>query len=50
VNTQLRRIIVKAYADVARLAGDERLTLREAGYMLAVRRVADALATRGIYP
>ncbi len=50
VNTQLRRIIVRAFDDVARVADDQHLTLREAAYTLAVRRVADALGTRGIYP
>jgi glutamate dehydrogenase (NAD(P)+) len=50
VNVQLRRIIVRAYEDVARVAQDQSLTLREAAYLLAVRRVAEALGTRGIYP
>jgi glutamate dehydrogenase (NAD(P)+) len=50
VNTQLHRIIVRAFDDVARTADDQKITLRQAAYMLAVRRVADALATRGIYP
>jgi glutamate dehydrogenase (NAD(P)+) len=50
VNAQLRRIIVRAYNEVARVAEDQSLTLREAAYLLAVRRVAEALTTRGIYP
>ncbi len=50
VNTQLRRIIIRAYDEVARVAGDQNLTLRQAAYQLAVQRVADAIATRGIYP
>jgi glutamate dehydrogenase (NAD(P)+) len=50
VNAQLRRIIVRAHDEVARVAEDQDLTLREAAYLLAVRRVAEALATRGIYP
>jgi glutamate dehydrogenase (NAD(P)+) len=50
VNAQLRRAMVRAYDDVARIAEEQSLTLREAAYVLAVGRVADALATRGIYP
>ncbi len=50
VNTQLRRVIIRAYDDVARVAKEQNLTLRQAAYQLAVQRVADAIATRGIYP
>jgi glutamate dehydrogenase (NAD(P)+) len=50
VNTQLRRVMIRAYDDVARIAEERSLTLREAAYVLAVGRVADALTTRGIYP
>jgi glutamate dehydrogenase (NAD(P)+) len=50
VNAQLRRIIVKAYEDVARVAEEQSVTLREAAYLLAVRRVSEALSIRGIYP
>jgi len=50
VNAQLRRIIVRAFEDVTRVADDQHMTMREAAYTVAVGRVADALTTRGIYP
>lgn len=50
VNQKLERIIVSAFEQVAHLAQERRLPLRTAAYLLAVRRVADATMTRGIYP
>ncbi len=50
VNERLRRVISRAYADVARTAQEERISLREAAMLLAVRRVVEATVVRGIYP
>ena len=50
VNARLRDVIVPAYAAVAAVAAEQEITLREAAYILAVRRVAEAATTRGIYP
>jgi glutamate dehydrogenase (NAD(P)+) len=50
VNERLRGIMMPAYEQVASLAAEQEITLREAAYVLAVRRVAEATTTRGIYP
>lgn len=50
VNGRLRQIIVRAYDEVARLATEQKLSLRDAAYLLAVQRVAEATRIRGIYP
>ena len=40
VNRRLRQLVVKAYGDVTSSAKDLGISLREAAYLLAVRRVA----------
>jgi glutamate dehydrogenase (NAD(P)+) len=50
VNQKLERIIVGAFDRVYRLAQERQVALRTAAYLLAVRQVADATITRGIYP
>jgi glutamate dehydrogenase (NAD(P)+) len=50
VNAKLERIMVNAFDQVRAMAEQHRVSLRTAAYMLAVRRVADANITRGIYP
>ncbi len=50
IHERQRRIMVRAFQEVASLAEAEGLTLREAAMLLAVRRVAEATRTRGIYP
>jgi len=40
----------KAYAAVFKLAMEQSVSMRQAAMMLAVSRVAEATATRGIYP
>jgi glutamate dehydrogenase/leucine dehydrogenase len=59
VNERLDRIMTKAFRQVHEMwvkesANDDKhpepLTMRQAAYMLAVRRVADAISKRGIYP
>ncbi len=50
VNSRLHRIMTRSYEEVSQTAAAEGVTLREAAYMLAIRRVADATQTRGIYP
>ena len=46
VNQELQRIMRKAYADVAELAGDKGLDLRTAAFILAIKRVARAASSR----
>ena len=50
VNAKLERIMVSSFEQVASLAEQRHVSMRLAAYLLAVRRVADANMTRGIYP
>lgn len=50
INDKLERIIVGAFKQVWATAEERSVPLRTAAYLLAVKRVADANATRGIYP
>ena len=48
VEAELRRIITAAYRQVADLAADCGVTLREAAYRIAISRVAEAAVRRGV--
>ncbi|MBN1560303.1 Glu/Leu/Phe/Val dehydrogenase [candidate division KSB1 bacterium] len=50
VNKNLKRVLVKAFADVWDLATREKLTMRDAATQIAVQRVAMAMEERGIFP
>ncbi len=50
VNARLERIMVNAFNQVYDGAEQRQIPLRLAAYLVAVRRVADASTTRGIYP
>jgi glutamate dehydrogenase/leucine dehydrogenase len=50
VNDKLREIMVKAFQEVLAIARREQIDMRTAAYLLAVQRVADATAMRGLYP
>jgi glutamate dehydrogenase (NAD(P)+) len=50
VNERLRLIMERAYVDVLNLAEERKVTMRTAATMLGVGRVAEAHATRGLYP
>ena len=50
INERLRRVMVRAFAEVKSLADERRATLREAATMRGVQRVAEATLVRGIYP
>ena len=50
VNTKLREIMDQAFAEVVAMAAEERVDMRTAAYLLAVKRVADATDVRGLYP
>ncbi len=50
INAHLERIMVSTFRRIAELAEARRVTLRTAALIVAVRLVADALMTRGIYP
>ena len=50
VNRRLEQIMRRAFAEMWDTADRERATLREASYLVGVRRVIEAMETRGIFP
>ncbi len=50
INSRLTKIMQRTYQQMDDLAREHRTTLRMGAYCLAVKRVADATAVRGIYP
>jgi glutamate dehydrogenase (NAD(P)+) len=50
VNDRLRKIMEQSYVDVLATAESREVTMRTAATMLGVGRVAEAHATRGLYP
>jgi glutamate dehydrogenase/leucine dehydrogenase len=50
INARLESIMKRAFNEVLAIHTDKGVDLRLAAYLLAVRRVADATADRGIYP
>jgi glutamate dehydrogenase (NAD(P)+) len=50
VNEKLREIMVKAFHEVLAVARREQIDMRTAAYLVAVKRVADAMELRGLYP
>jgi glutamate dehydrogenase (NAD(P)+) len=50
VNDYLQKVMENAFAEVLRKSQHEKVDLRTAAYMLAIRRVVDAMALRGIFP
>ena len=50
VNGKLRIIMDKAFAEVLAMAQSASCDMRTAAYLVAVQRVADATALRGLYP
>jgi len=50
VNSKLRDITTRAFNETWRMAQEQKISMRLAAYGLAVRRVADATITRGLYP
>ena len=49
VNTRLEHIMVDSFHDVARMADEHKVSLRVAAFMLAIKRVVDAITLRGVY-
>jgi glutamate dehydrogenase (NAD(P)+) len=50
INLRLRRIMTRSFEEVAATAEQEGVSLRQAAYMLALRREEEALRLRGIFP
>jgi glutamate dehydrogenase/leucine dehydrogenase len=49
-NSQLEKKIVKAFHDVYDMARSYGVTMRTAAYMIAVKRIADAMSKLGLFP
>jgi glutamate dehydrogenase (NAD(P)+) len=50
VNAKLREIMVRSFAETLAMAKKRSVDMRTAAYLLAVDRVANATALRGLYP
>ncbi|MCK5182474.1 MAG: Glu/Leu/Phe/Val dehydrogenase, partial [Dehalococcoidia bacterium] len=50
VNDYLERILTKAFAEVLQTSQQEKADMRTAAHMIALRRLATAMAFRGIFP
>jgi glutamate dehydrogenase (NAD(P)+) len=50
VNGYLERILTKAFVEVLQTSHQEKTDMRTAAYMIALRRLATAMALRGIFP
>ncbi|HEX5494692.1 MAG TPA: Glu/Leu/Phe/Val dehydrogenase [Mycobacteriales bacterium] len=50
VNERLAELMERAYAEVADLAAERKVSMRTAAQMIGVGRVAEAHRTRGLYP
>jgi len=47
VNTRLERLMVEAFDAVYKMSQEKKIDLRDAAYVVAIRRVADAMKLRG---
>jgi glutamate dehydrogenase/leucine dehydrogenase len=50
VNAKLKEIMVKAFSETLEVAEREQVNMRTAAYLVAVKRVSDAMELRGLYP
>ena len=50
VNRRLEKIMVDAFHSVHDISSKKKVNMRKAAYILALRRIADAMSIRGIYP
>jgi len=50
VNRRLKKLIVKAFNEVLKIAQREKIDNRTAAYIYAVSQVAEAMKIRGVWP
>ncbi|KAA0008755.1 MAG: Glu/Leu/Phe/Val dehydrogenase [Thermoplasmata archaeon] len=50
VNENLKKIMLKSFSDVWETGEKEKVTLRDAAFILAIRKIAKAVELRGIFP
>jgi glutamate dehydrogenase (NAD(P)+) len=50
VNKYLKKIMTSAFTEVLGMSQRQKVDMRDAAYMLAIKRIADAMEARGIFP
>jgi len=50
VNENLKNIMLKSFDDVWKISMDEKVSLRDAAFMLSIKKIAQAVELRGIFP
>ena len=50
LNLQVQVIMDNAFHEVLEMSQHEKVGMRDAAYMLALKRIADAMQARGIFP
>jgi len=50
VNRQLQSVMENAFGEVLEMSQREKVDMRNAAYMLAIKRIEDAMLVRGIFP
>lgn len=50
VNDKLEVVMSNAFADLLRISDSKKVDMRDAAYMLALERIAQAMTARGIFP
>lgn len=50
VNTRLKNLLGRAYEEVLHFSQEKEFNLRTAAMILAIKKVADAISVRGVYP
>mgnify|MGYP001141301203 CR=1 FL=1 len=50
VNQQLKTVMSNAFHEVLEMSQRQKVDMRDAAYMLAIKRIADAMEVRGIFP
>lgn len=50
VNRKLETVMHNAFHEVLEMSQQEKVNMRNAAYMLAIKRIADAMEARGIFP
>lgn len=50
VNRQLQTVMESAFHEVLEMSQQQKVNMRNAAYLLAIKRIADAMEARGIFP
>jgi len=50
VNRQLQIVMENAFHEVLEINQHEKIDMRDAAYMLAIKRIEEAMMARGIFP